>query len=410
MPVLATLGAASARGFGDFYTITGISDTGWMSRISVATTPMTSDANNNIYIGDKFGLIVKIGPDGSLIWQKNVLNQSGANVGVERIIASSSNLIGLVGDRGGSATAPPSIELLNSDGTIYYSSAFVSFSSGVFFNSIVSSEIGSIFFSGTLSTGYQYYFKLSGSTIAAKKRYTNTNGTPRFVGGGSGDTAYMGDTFFGNINGLTKVDSNISLLWRSASGNLTKVCSAIESNGAVYAVGTTSAVVKLNATTGGFIWARTLSSSLFTCLAIDNADNIYAGGYDFTNKLGVLLKISNSGTIIWQRSFTISSMTDPSVISITVNNLNNSICVQLYPSTFSNHTVLFSVPNDGSLTGTYTAGASTVTYANISKTFASVTYTFTSTPISFGSTTSAETNFAASVSNASSTYTLTTIP
>jgi hypothetical protein len=407
MPALATLGAASARGFGDFYTRTNISNTGWISRISVATTPMTSDANNNIYIGDKFGLIVKIGPDGTLIWQKNVLNPSATNVNVERNNVSSLNLIALVGDRGESATALPSIEVLDSDGNISYS-AYVSGSN--FFNSVVSSEIGSIFFSGTLSTGNQWYFKLSGSTIAAKKRYTNSNGTPRFVGGGSGDTAYMGDTFNGNINGLTKVDSNISPLWRFGSGNLTKVSQAIESNGAVYAVGTTSAVVKLNATTGAFVWAKTLSSSNFTCLAIDSADNIYAGGYDSTNKLGILLKIDNSGALIWQRSFTVSSMTVPSVISITVNNLNNSICVQLYPSTFGSHTVLFSVPNDGSLTGSYTVGGSTVVYANSSKTFSSAAYTFISTPISFSSSTLAETSFAASVSTASATYTSTTIP
>jgi outer membrane protein assembly factor BamB len=220
----------------------------------------------------------------------------------------------------------------------------------------------------------------------------------------------MGDTFNGSVNGLAKVDSNISLLWRSASSNLTKVSKAIESNGAVYAVGITSAVVKLNATTGSFIWARTLSSSLFTCLAIDSANNIYAGGYDFTNKLGILLKIDNSGALIWQRSFTVSSMTDPSVTSITVNNLNNSICVQLYPSTSSTHTVLLSVPNDGSLTGTYTVGGSTVVYANSSKTFSSAAYTFTSTPISFSSLTLAETSFAASVSAGSATYTSTTIP
>lgn len=409
MPVLATIGAASARGFGGFYTRTNISSTGWMSRISVATTPMTSDSTNNIYIGDKFGLILKVGPDGTLIWQKNVFNQTGDKVKVERNNVSSLNLIALVGDRGGPSTAPPSIEVLDSDGNISYS-AYVSASGGVFYNSVVSSEIGSIFFSGTLSSGNQYYFKLSGSTIAAKKIYTNTNGTPRFVGGGSGDTAYMGDTFNGSVNGLAKVDSNISLLWRSASSNLTKVSKAIESNGAVYAVGITSAVVKLNATTGSFIWARTLSSSLFTCLAIDSANNIYAGGYDFTNKLGILLKIDNSGALIWQRSFTVSSMTDPSVTSITVNNLNNSICVQLYPSTSSTHTVLLSVPNDGSLTGTYTVGGSTVVYANSSKTFSSAAYTFTSTPISFSSLTLAETSFAASVSAGSATYTSTTIP
>jgi outer membrane protein assembly factor BamB len=221
----------------------------------------------------------------------------------------------------------------------------------------------------------------------------------------------MGDTFNGNITGLTKVDSNISLLWRSASSSLTRVSQAVESNGAVYAVGSTSAVVKLNATTGAFVWARTLSSSLFTCLAVDSADNIYAGGYDSTNNVGVLLKVSNSGNIIWQRSFSSSAMGTAAVASITVNNLNNSICVQLRSSAgFGSHSVLFSVPNNGSLTGTYTAGASTVTYANISKTFSSVTYTFTSTPISFGSTTRVTTDFPASVSNGSATYTLTTIP
>jgi outer membrane protein assembly factor BamB len=408
MPVIATLGAASTRGFGGFYQTTSISNTGWMSRIGVFTDPMSSDSNNNIYAGDNNGLIIKIGPDGALVWQKNVLNQFGSNVSVERNQVSSLNLIGLVGDRGESVTAPPSIELLDSDGNIYYS-AFVSGFS--FFNSIASSETGSIFFSGSLSTGSGSYFKLSGTTIAAKKRYTNSNGVPRFVGGGSGDTAYMGDTFNGNITGLTKVDSNISLLWRSASSSLTRVSQAVESNGAVYAVGSTSAVVKLNATTGAFVWARTLSSSLFTCLAVDSANNIYAGGYDSTNDVGVLLKVSNSGNIIWQRSFFISTMGTAAVTSITVNNLNNSICVQLCSSAgFGSSSVLFSVPNNGSLTGTYTAGASTVTYANISKTFSSVTYTFTSTPISFASTTAAETNFAASVSNASATYTLTTIP
>jgi hypothetical protein len=411
MPALATLGAASTRGFGGFYQTTAISGTGWMSRIDAYTLPMTSDPNNNIYVGSSAGLIMKVDPGGTLTWQKNV-NQSGTNVSVQRNQASSSNLIGLVGARSSAGGAGPSIEVLDSDGNIYYS---IYYSASNFFNSIASSDIGSIFFSGSLASGVGAFFKLSGTTIVAKKSFAYSSGSLRFVGGGGSDTAYMGDTLSGVYTGLIKVSSNISTLWRSVSASLTRVSQAVESNGSVYAVGTTSAVVKLNATTGAFVWARTLSSSLFTCLAIDSADNIYAGGYDVTNKLGILLKIDNSGNLIWQRSFVMSPINAAyytTVASIIVNNSNNSICVQLVPSDTGSpvSTVLLSVPNDGSLTGTYTVGGSTLVYANSSKTLASATYTFATSTISFASSTRTEVNFPVSASNASTTYNLTTIP
>jgi len=411
MPVLATIGAASARGFGDFYTSTSISGNGWMARIGAYTKPMTSDSNNNIYVGSPAGLIMKVGPDGTLAWQKNV-NQSGTNVSVERNQATGSGLVGLVGSSGsGAINNKPSIEVLDSNGNVYYS---VYYNAANFINSITASDVGSIYFSGTFASGFAAYFKLYGTTIVAKKSYSNTSGQPRFVGGGSNDTAYMGDTFNGVVPSVAKVDSNLALLWRSGSSSLTRVTQVVESNGFVYAVGTTSAVVKLNATTGAFVWAKTLSSSFFTCLAVDSSDNIYAGGYDFTNKLGILLKIDNNGNLIWQRNFLLSPINAAyytTVSAITVNNTNNSICVQVTPSGAGTATsMLFSVPNNGTPTGTYTVGGSTLVYAINSGTLSSATYTFSSLSTSLGSQTYAEVSLPVSASTASTTYDLISVP
>jgi len=413
MPTLATLGAASARGFGDFYTVTSIPNGGWMAKIGAYTRFMTIDAANNLYVGNTVGLILKVAPAGTLTWQTSV-NQSGSSINVNGLQFLNSNLIGIAGNSGGGApvTLKASITLLDTSGNIF-SSRYVSNTGNFAFNSMVTSDNGSLYLGGIVLSGVTGLFKYYGNSIVTKKFYSNASTSLTFIGGGSNDTAYLGDLSNGIATSITKVDSNISVLWSFKNSTFNKVSQVVESNGFIYAVGASS-IVKLNASTGAFVWANTLSSSQLTCLAIDSSNNIYVGGYNSSAKTGILFKVSSGGTLSWQRNFVMSPI-DASLFTIvsavTVNNTNNSVCVLIStPFNVSPISILFSVPQDGTLTGTYTAGGGTLVYAVNSGSFSSVSYTFTTTSPSFGSPSYIDSALSLSSTAASTSYDLISIP
>ena len=416
MPLLCTAGAASARGFGELYQLTTIANNGWMARIGAYTNLGTKDTNNNIYVAKtSSAFVLKVGPDGTLAWQNNIVQSTNA-ISIKDIKAIGSSSIAVSGQTlAGTIANKPAFSLLNTDGTVS-SSTYFNVSLSAFFSGSSVSAAGSLYVSGLITSGSTSFFRIYNGAVVTKRLYTNASNGLYFIGGGAGDTAYLGDPLYGVVSCLTKIDSNFSVLWKlSSNGFLIK--QVVESNGFAYAVAAYSSnfyILKFNASNGILVWARTLSANLGACLVLDNADNIYAGGYSSGTKNGVVAKIDSNGALVWQRYVSILGLPayDSTVISsIFVNNPSGTICIQVSPAYNSTaYSILLSVPNDGTLTGTYTAGGTSVTYGVNSSSFSTVSPAFSSPTISFGTSTSAEASVSLAPSATAYTYNKVSVP
>jgi len=374
-----------------------------------------SDVDNNVYCSVSPGIVLKVASDGTLVWQNSIL-QSGVAVSVSKLSGLSLNLIPIIGGTGsGAVSSRPATVLLNSDGTIS-SSKYINTGVSSFFSGAATSPEGSLYISGRIISGRTDLFRIYNGSIVTKKTYSNATDGLFFIGGGYGDTAYLGDPFYGVVSCITKVDSNLSILWKlKSSGFLIK--QVVELNGFAYAVAAYSSriyILKFDAGSGTVVWSKILSPALGSCIAVDISGNIYAGGYNTSTKLGIVLKVNSDGVLQWQRSVSIDglpSYDSTTISSISVNDTNNTICMLASPAYNSTaYSILLSVPTDGTLTGTYTAGGTSVVYANHSASFSSLSPTLSLASVSFGTSSLSDLNFTTSSSSSSLTYNKVSIP
>jgi hypothetical protein len=154
----------------------------------------------------------------------------------------------------------------------------------------------------------------------------------------------------------------------------------IDTSGNIYVSGSyntggtvNSMLVKLNSSLA-VQWSQTLGGNLgpYKKPAFDTSGNIYVSNGQY------LAKYNSSGTLQFQRSMTITSN------SVYRNTETYVIGNKVYFGAYSNASpfggVTFSVPTDGSLTGTYSVGGKSITYASSSQTDTTVTLA-TSTPV-----------------------------
>ena len=412
MPFLSTTGAASAKGFGNIYQQTAIAANGWMARIGIWTGLLTSDADNNIYCtGTARGgtrTFFKIGSDGALAWQKAFPLSPQYNI--YTIQSLSTGLISVAGSISSSGSVAT---FLNNDGTVSSSRLIAS---GQNFSSSASTSSGSLYasFVYTYSTLARFY----NGSIVVKKAHIGSNCF--FSGGGASDTAYV----YSNTISIGKVDSNLSFLWKIYSSSFGFV-QAVESNGFVYAISSylTSnlAIVKFDASTGVVSWAKYLpsislydSSTLIGTIAVDNSDNVYVTGRIPSTTTAGVFKISSSGSLVWARSVLISGLSTfdyTTVPSIVVNNTNNTICIQaVNVSSSINYSILLSVPNDGTLTGTYTTGGNSITYSVYSKSLSTVSTSFALSSQSLANVSITDASTSITLSTPTNTYSKISIP
>lgn len=417
MPFLCTTGAASAKGFGEFYQRTVISNTGWMARIGSWTGVATSDADGNIYTASSQGVFCfKVASDGTLVWQKYI-TQPGSPSNTPIIIQSikwlNTGYLAIGGyPSGGTFSYGSIITFLDSSGNFSSARILGAYTGDFYGNYLISSSAGSLY-----STSIALC-RLYNNLVVVKKSYSNASYSLIFIGSGSGDTAYLGSRTAGpaSTSAIAKVDSNLSFLWKLSNSSLTFLKS-VESNGFVYAISFYSVssilVAKFNASNGSFVWAKYLPGTPLS-IAIDASDNVYASGYKAGAKTGSVFKLNSDGALLWQRSLSISglpSYDSTQVPFVSVNNTNGTICIQVSPAYASTpYSILLTVPVDGSLTGTYTAGGTTVVYGISSDTLSSASLTFGLSTAALG--TSSATDDAITMSSATSSiaYSKVSIP
>jgi hypothetical protein len=411
MPVLATLGAASTRGFGGFYQTTTISGNSWIAKVGQYLNDTTFDGTSNLYSVGRFGLVVKTASDGSATWKETVTT-GGLQFTSAKIKTVSPNEIYVVGQYFNPGNIPLFV-VLNGDGSVASARSITTNGS---LEGLTISNSGSVYASGYMTTvsGGSYvrshYLRIYNGAVTTKRFYNNSSElSSNFIGFGSSDSAYV----LNSVSPLLiKTNSSFSVLWKTLSSVVIPVA-CVESNADLYVVGqyTTSSlfvVIKLNASTGAFVWAKTLSATANAlCVAVDSSSNVYIGGGTSSN--GVIIKVDSSGNLIWQRSVSIGVASQ--IRSIFVNTATNTIYAMSSPnSTSNNYSVILSIPTDGSFTGTYSVGGTSVTYSSTSQTLSTLTPTFTSPSFSFTTSALADASRSTTVATATPSYDLITVP
>jgi hypothetical protein len=415
MPVLATLGAASTRGFGGFYETTAISASNWIAKAGTRLVSTAFDGTGNLYSVSRSGIIIKTASDGSATWKKVTTVGSSINIW-EKVEVVSPSVIYVTGSYFTSSSIPL-FAVLNGSGNV---TSARSITTGGSLDKLAISSSGSVYTSGYMTTSnggtvlVDHFFKIVNGAITTKRYYNNqVELNFGFIGAGSSDSVYIG----GDVSTIpiTKINSSFGILWKFLYSSI-DANQAVESNGNLYVAATYSvspfrvAVMKLNASTGTLVWARVLSatsSSRGFYVAVDDSSNVYVGGRTSTDS--VIIKVDSDGNLVWQRSVSIGVAS--SILSISVNTATNTIYALCSPTSSGNaYSFILSIPTDGSLTGTYSVGGTSVTYSSTSETFSTLTPTSTSPSLSFSTSTLADTSRTLTVAEATPTYDLITLP
>tara|TARA_R110000803_G_scaffold22407_1_gene55803 strand:- start:335 stop:1633 length:1299 start_codon:yes stop_codon:yes gene_type:complete len=212
---------------------------------------------------------------------------------------------------------------------------------------------------------------------------------------------------------IAKYNSDGVIQWQrvlGGTGGDTARAISIDSSGNAYVLGYTSStgagnndflLAKYNSA-GTIQWQRVLGGTeqdFGKSVAIDSSDNVYvtgnslsagAGSYDF-----LIVKYNSAGTIQWQRT-----------LGTTGSDAGNSIAIDSGDNLYIFGTpdfLLAKLPNDGSLTGTYTLNGVDFVYAASSLTGA--TSTLTASTSSLTAATSSAASSTATLTDASSSLT-----
>lgn len=383
-PILDSIGSVKAFGWGASGSSYFLSDLTAESG-GGQFEDITVDSSGNIYAvghyaSGAYGQVVKFDSGGSVLWQKKLTPST--NCYSYDVKTDSSGNVYIVGNVDSNA----GILKLDSSGTTQWQRVLDASSGAQFFGIHIDSS-DNIYTSG-LSTSGTYdnliaKYNTSG-TLQWKKVWGRTGGQDYYglnlTTDSSGNVYVVGQ----NPGTIVKYNSSGSLQWQKnldSIGNYSALYSAVvDSSDNIYVSGTrapnnnnqppfTMLVAKYNSS-GSLQWQNYYGSSnrgYGTDLAIDTSNNLYVVG--LSNDAGdpyliPILKINSSGSLQWQRKLGFSSK-DTIANGVKLNS-NGDICFAGYyvPSNTSNTKFLIGkLPSDGSLTGTYTLGNDTFTYA-----------------------------------------------
>jgi len=174
---------------------------------------------------------------------------------------------------------------------------------------------------------------------------------------------------------IAKYDTNGVIQWQRSLGSATSNLGysvAVDSSGNVYVCGVSGSVgdsffeIAKYDTNGTIQWKRSLGDppqgGYGLSIAVDSANNVYVCGFSrVSGEDFQIAKYNTAGTIQWQRS--LSSTRAGIAYSIAVDSSNNFYVCGYTTVANSNDFLFAKLPADGSLTGTYTVGGYSFTYA-----------------------------------------------
>ena len=228
----------------------------------------------------------------------------------------------------------------------------------------------------------------SSGAIQWQRRLSPASGDDYFYGVAAGSSVYACgfSQAAGNNNLLlVKYDTSGTLQWQKILGGANAEFGygvAIDSSGNVFVSGQTNVsgnydmlIAKYNSS-GAVQWQRKLGDASVDSvygshsIALDSSDNAYVCWSNGTGQLGIA-KYNSSGTIQWQRTLTGSNCQGWGVAIDTAGTLYISGSVAIGAKRF----LFAKLPSDGSLTGTYSVGGVSLTYAASSLTDSATTLT-----------------------------------
>lgn len=262
--------------------------------------------------------------------------------------------------------------------------------------------------------------------------YSSTNVTNAGKGGSvdsSGNIYLTGYTATGSSASydgfLLKVASDMHTnVWKkkvangTSSAEYTDTC--VDSSANVYSCGNVNvstqgrAYISKYNTSGTIQWQKqyvsgsSLQDLIYYSIAIDPSEQyIYCVGQDTSSGSAdtIITKLSISGTLIYHRKISASTNTvEPGSIYVDANAMYISGSI-ITTGVTGRKPFIFKLPLDGSRTGTYTVGSTTITYSTPSYSETSTVYSGTSTLVYSGASTPTLTNGTSSFSDLSTTWT-----
>jgi hypothetical protein len=221
----------------------------------------------------------------------------------------------------------------------------------------------------------------------------------------SSDNAYVVGAIEGGEALIAKYNSSGTLQWqKELEGASLFESVTVDSSDNIYVVGRDE-LAKFD-DTGSLIWQRALSTTdnVFS-VATDSLGNVYMGGGTETDSAGssdfLVAKYDSSGNIVWQRILGAAGF--EAIHGITINS-NDDLVIsgRTFSFTGGRNFLTAVLPNDGSLTGTYTLGGESVVYAESTltpstTTHSLVTSSLTASTPSLGDAATSLTNSAATL-------------
>lgn len=307
------------------------------------------DSSDNIYVSGistnsiQDGLVAKYNSSGTLQWQKKI-DTSGLTSDFRSVaIDSSSNSYGA-----GYANSRAQIVKYNTSGTLQWQKKLNEVSA--WYSAKVDSTAANIYVGGYYQTGSDDF------GLIAKINNSGTLQWQRSLGTAGRYTSIRG-------LGLDSSD-NVYVIGRSGIG-----------------FGAESIIIAKYNSSGTIQWQRSLNSAnadLGNSIVVDSSGDLYISGYQVsTNEVMILAKYNSSGSLQWQRSISSSGIEVAAGVSGSVS-LDSSLALYVngYTTQGGSYTQFFcKLPNDGSLTGTYSISGTNYVYAASSLTDAAGTLT-----------------------------------
>jgi uncharacterized delta-60 repeat protein len=235
------------------------------------------------------------------------------------------------------------------------------------------------------------------------------------------DNVYIaGYSFVGSdVEGtIAKYNTSGTIQWqRRITGTFIQINSiAVDSFGNIYGSGVKSngsdsnaLLVKFNAY-GTLVWQRILYGPSLQAQAFgvetDSLGNVYVCGYLDTGVTALIFKYNGSGILQWQRS--ISTSGNDVAYSVDVDPFGNLYVTGTTTVSGTNNILIAKLPSDGSLTGTYTVGGYSITYAastlsEVTSGASSSASSLTDAPSSFTESTTTNTDAATTLTSSVTT-------
>lgn len=384
----------------------------WLATLGGANQEISygvaTDSQNNSYAigesstagaGSTDVLLAKHDADGAIQWQR-VLGGTGADEGNAVAVDSSDNVY-IVG-----SASPPSLGFrflvakYNSSGTLQWQKTFaadqgwgitIDSSGNIYVTGYTTQEgLGSreLIIAKYDSTGAIQWQKLLGDVSSNRAYDIAIDSSNNLYVCGQHDSAANGDDFL-----IAKYNSSGVIQWQrllaGASADTARGI-AVDSSSNLYIIGETYSegagssdflLTKYNSS-GTIQWQVLLggaSGEIGYSVAIDSADDIYVTGRTDSAGAGsrdfLIAKYNSSGTIQWQRTLGANLVEDSRAIAI---DSQDSLHVYGYTTSAgegSEDFLLAKLPNDGSLTGTYSLDGVNFSYSASALTAATATLT-----------------------------------